>query len=394
MLAWLYSTQMFGIKLGLENTRRLLALLDHPERDLTFLHVAGTNGKGSVCAMLASILQTAGHCTGLFTSPHLREFRERIQINGIPLSREATALGLGRIREATRDWQHAPTFFEISLALALRNFSDLGCEFVVLETGMGGRWDATNAITPLVTIFTPIAMDHSQWLGDSLEKIAGEKAGILKPGIPAVSARQEPEVRGVFNAAAAEQGSPLVFVTEPWDGDLGLKGVHQRDNAALAVAALQIAGIPVDDLAIADGLRGVQWPGRFQCWGRNLVLDGAHNPHAARVLSATWKSQFGEKRARVIFGGLSDKNLPEMLRILEPIAGEFIFVPVRSPRSESSEVLARHTTLPCRAMSGINEALREAMDAATPTLVTGSLYLIGEALAYLHGEARPLETSQ
>ncbi|MFM8364815.1 MAG: bifunctional folylpolyglutamate synthase/dihydrofolate synthase, partial [Verrucomicrobiota bacterium] len=192
-LDWLHGSQATGIKLGLENTHRLLAALDHPERKTKFLHVAGTNGKGSVCAMLDSVLRRAGFRTGLYTSPHLVDFRERVRVDGKMIPAEAVANGLSRLREAVRDWEHGPTFFELSTVLALDHFAREGCEIVVLETGMGGRLDSTNAVTPLVSTITPVDLDHREWLGDTIEKIAFEKAGIIKPGIPVVCSPQHPD---------------------------------------------------------------------------------------------------------------------------------------------------------------------------------------------------------
>ena len=186
-LAWIYSTRETNIKFGLEKTHRLLDALGRPEKNLRFLHVAGTNGKGSVCAMLDAILRRSGYKVGLFTSPHLMDFRERIRVDGKMISRSAAAEGLSRIKGAVEEWENGPTFFEIATILALDHFASQGCDFVVLETGMGGRLDSTNAVTPLVSVVTPIAMDHMSWLGDTLPEIAGEKAGIIKSGVPAVS---------------------------------------------------------------------------------------------------------------------------------------------------------------------------------------------------------------
>ena len=183
-LGWLYSTQQFGIKLGLDNIRRLLKALGDPHEHLSFLHVAGTNGKGSVCAMLEAILRAADHKTGLYTSPHLIDFRERIRVGGNKIPREATSRGLENLRRLAASWDHSPTFFEFATALALQHFAESDCEFVVLETGMGGRLDATNAVMPVVSVITPIALDHTRWLGKTVAEVAWEKAGIIKPSVP------------------------------------------------------------------------------------------------------------------------------------------------------------------------------------------------------------------
>ena len=244
-LDWLHASESTGIKLGLENTNRLLAACGHPERRLRFLHIAGTNGKGSTCAMLDSILRRAGFRTGLYTSPHLVDFRERIRVDGKMIPREDLAEGLSRLRDAVRDWEHGPTFFEISTFLALDHFARSGCDIVVLETGMGGRLDSTNAVMPLVSTITPIDMDHMQWLGDTLDKIAAEKAGIIKAGIPVVSAPQQPAAAEVLRKTAADRGSSIRFVAEPCPHPLSLAGAHQKWNAALAVETLRASGVEV-----------------------------------------------------------------------------------------------------------------------------------------------------
>ena len=232
-LAWLFNTQRFGIKLGLENIQRLLSALDLPAHDERIIHVAGTNGKGSTCALIDSICRSAGYRTGLFTSPHLVTFRERVQVNGEMISEKEVAAGLTKIRALLRDWNPHPTFFEIVTALALDHFLNREVEIVVLETGMGGRLDATNAIQPAVSVLTPIDFDHQKWLGDTLTKITFEKAGIIKPGVPVVSASQLPEAETVIRSRAMECGAPLDFVKEPIERlPIGLPGTHQQENAA------------------------------------------------------------------------------------------------------------------------------------------------------------------
>ncbi len=387
-LAWLYSTQRFGIKLGLENTRRLLDALGSPETACRFLHVAGTNGKGSVCAMLDAVLRAAGIRTGLYTSPHLIDFRERIKVDGAWIAAENAAALLTRIRDLAAGWDHSPTYFEIATAMALRHFADAGVDCAVLETGMGGRLDSTNAVRPLVSVLTPIALDHTQWLGTTLAEIASEKAGILKRGVPAVSAPQEPEVREVLEAQAREAGCDLSFITTPIADAVrvGLKGGHQRENAALALAAIKAAGLPVAGAAIAAGLAGVEWPGRFQELGR-FVLDGAHNTHGIRQLIRTWREEFGDERPVVIFGALRDKDAAGMLDALAPLAGEFWFVPVsESARGRSPAELASECAAPCRCFDSLDAALDAAADGRR-CLVTGSLFVVGEALELLSGRA-------
>ena len=380
-LAWLYSTQQFGIKLGLENTQGLLKALGNPEAGLSFFHVAGTNGKGSVCAMLDSVLRVAGRRSGLYTSPHLVDFAERIRVDGKKISPEAIRGGLETLREIAAEWIHSPTFFELTTALALWHFAESRCEFVVLETGMGGRLDATNAVVPLVSVITPVALDHTQWLGSTLAEVAREKAGIIKPGVPVVSARQDPEAASVIIQRAQEMGCSLRLIEKPLEnGEVGLPGSHQRENAAVAVAALEAAGLRISDDAVAQGLRDLRWPGRFQIIEERFVLDGCHNPHAAVQLVMNWRKMFGAEKALIIFGALADKDFTAMLEILAPISREIYFVPVRSGRSASPERLASACAVPHRVFLSAKDALAAARG---KVLITGSLFLVGEVFELL-----------
>jgi dihydrofolate synthase / folylpolyglutamate synthase len=380
-LGWLYSTQQFGIKLGLDNIRSLLEALGDPHEPLSFLHVAGTNGKGSVCAMLDAMLRAAGRKTGLYTSPHLVDFRERIRVGGKKIPPEAASHGLETLRQVTAGWDHSPSFFEFTTALAVQHFAESGCEFVVLETGMGGRLDATNAVTPVVSVITPIALDHTRWLGKTVAKVAWEKAGIIKPSVPVVSAPQDRTAAEVIAKRAKELGCSLTVAEAAWEGaELGLRGRHQRENAALAIASLRAAGLRISDDAIAEGLRGVRWPGRFQILGERFVLDGCHNPHAAEQLVVNWRDLFGTEQAEVIFGALADKDHPKMLQILAPITREFLLVPVRSERAANPENLASACPAPHRIFAAAKDALAASQGR---TLVTGSLFLVGEVLELL-----------
>ena len=338
-LDWLFGTQLFGIKLGLENIQRLLRALNLPG-DQKFIHVAGTNGKGSVCAMMDSILRAQGYRSGLFTSPHLVTFRERIQVNGEMIDEQNVANGLTTVREMIAQWDPPPTFFEITTALALQYFKNSSCEFVVLETGMGGRLDATNAVTPVVSVITPIDYDHQKWLGNSLGEIAAEKAGIIKARVPVISSPQASEAETVIVARAKECEAPLQFVAGEYEREVALKGTYQKENAAVAVAVLRAAKITVSENAIRDGLSNVRWPARFQRWNENITIDGAHNPAAIRRLVETWKQSFGERKAVIILAILRDKNAAEMISLLAPIAERFLVPQARSERAIPSEELA------------------------------------------------------
>jgi dihydrofolate synthase/folylpolyglutamate synthase len=402
-VAWLYTSQLHGIKLGLENIRRLTTALgvhvDGPSAP-KFLHVAGTNGKGSVCAMLDACCRAGGWRSGLFTSPHLVTFRERIQVNGEMISEADIAATLTEIRALTEGWDHAATFFEITTALALACFQQRGAEVVALETGLGGRLDATNVVAPAVCVLTPIDFDHMQWLGNSLASIAAEKAGVLKPGVPAVSAPQADEVRAVFDRVAAERGVPLHYIAAPLEGyDIALAGSHQPWNAALALQALTLAGLPLSETAIAQGLRTLSWPGRFQQIHPRFILDGAHNPAAARRLAATWRETHGDKRATLILGILRDKDVRGICEALMPIAGRILAVPIQNPRTATPQEICKAIgqvapRQECIAVRDLPAAIRIALSMERRTLITGSLFLAGEALAHFGQIDRPETSAQ
>ena len=396
-LAWLYGTQRFGIKLGLGNIQRLLRELDVPAKGQRIIHVAGTNGKGSVCAMIDAVCRAQGYRTGLFTSPHLVTYRERIQVDGEMIAEEKVAEGLTLIRQVISDWEPHPTFFEITTALALIHFREYGCDVVALETGLGGRLDATNAVEPVVSVITPIGYDHQSWLGSSLEEIAGEKAGIIKPDIPVVSAAQEPAAEKVLRACAAECEAPFQIVSDPYTTTLlALTGAHQEQNASLAIAALRFGGIAVQEEAVVQGLATVRWPARFQRWEERTIIDGAHNLAGASVLAETWREQFGDERATIILAVLRDKDVAGIWRALTPIARRVILPHARSERALAPSDLARigREVSPELSMSiaaSFNDAFDQAQAESGRILITGSLHFAGEALATLGGNMAAFE---
>lgn len=389
-LTWLYSVQQFGMKPGLDNTRRLLRELGLPGTRQRFLHVAGTNGKGSVCAFMESLLRAAGERTGIFTSPHLVSFGERMRCGGRMIPAEEAEAGIAALRAVVSGWDPHPTFFELTMVLALDWMDRAGAETVVLETGMGGRLDATNALTPLVSVITPIAMDHQQYLGGTIAEIAAEKAGIIKPGVPVVSAPQHPDAEAVIRAAAGAAGSALTIIKGPWATPLPLAGGHQRWNAALAVAAVRAAGFRLTKEAISRGLAATEWPGRFQMLesGR-LIIEGAHNPHGAATAVSTWREKFGEERATVIFGAVAGKDIAAVLALLGAVAVRFFMVTLQSPRAVPAETLAAAAPAGAevRVFPSLTEALAAAEALPARRLVCGSLYLCGEALALRGGAA-------
>jgi dihydrofolate synthase / folylpolyglutamate synthase len=392
---WLFGTQYRGVKLGLENVRTLLKAMGEPQSALRFIHVAGTNGKGSVCAMVDSICRSAGIKTGLFTSPHLIRFSERIQINGLPIDDADFVRGIQRIRALIDEERH-PTFFEITTALAFDYFRSQGADLVVLETGLGGRLDATNVVHPLVSVLTAIDMDHQKWLGATLGEIAAEKAGIIKPGVPVVSGSQFAEVRTVLEQIAAELSAPISYAEIPVDSlSIGLAGSYQRLNAAIAVSAIRHAGIRASPEALKEGLANVYWPGRFHRVEDRIVLDGAHNPAAAKCLVETWKECVGPEKATVIFGGLFDKDLQGMILTLSPLAARFLIVPIRSQRAAQPADIERYVPkhLSATRCASVAQALDLARRFNERVLVSGSLFLVGETLAILASAPASLQTS-
>jgi dihydrofolate synthase / folylpolyglutamate synthase len=347
--------------------------------------------------MIDSICRAQNYRTGLFTSPHLVTFRERIRVNGKKISEEAAANGLTSIRNLTSDWDPQPTFFEITTGLALNYFADARLDVAILETGLGGRLDATNAVQSNVSVITSIDLDHEKWLGDSLEKIAAEKAGIIKPKVPVVSAPQKEEVEIVLRNRAAECESPIEFITEPHEQHpIALSGVYQKQNAALAIAALRAAQIDIDDSAIANGLATVDWPARFERWDERTIVDAAHNPAAARALAQTWRETFGIERATLILAVLSDKDFHGIYEALAPIADSVLLPKIRSERAATPENLAQiipsiTPSLPYSITRSVAEALELGRAKPNPILLTGSLHFAGEALAYLRGEPAAFE---
>lgn len=401
--------------LNLDRMRDLLNRLGNPHRAYPSIHIAGTKGKGSTSAMIESILRAAGHRTGLYTSPHLHTFRERMRVSGEMISRDVFAALVDEIEP------HAAvvagiTWFEIVTALGFLHFARSKIDIGVIEVGLGGRFDATNVITPWVTAIASLSMDHMAWLGDTLGQIAFEKAGIIKPGVPVVSAPQKPEALAVLERVALERGSPLTVIGRDVayspspalplslekkgsreDGGsftiggstfyIALLGRHQIDNAALAIAAIrQATGLAVTDEAIARGLATVQWPGRLEIARRDppLVFDGAHNGDSAEKLAEALRDLFPGQRWTVVFGASSDKDIAAMLDALLPIADRVIVTRAKTVRAGNVEHIAelvsqRHH--PAEIASSVKEAIGLALNANAPAFVTGSLYLVAEARA-------------
>ena len=401
-IQFLYGLQMFGANFGLENTRKLAALAGNPQDKLQFIHVAGTNGKGSTCAMLESIYRAAGLRVGMFTSPHLVSFRERIQVNRQLIQECELVWLVEEIQPLLKEFSgdNHLTLFEVVSVMALKFFAEQKCGLVIWETGLGGRLDATNIVTPLASVITNIAFDHQQWLGDTLEKIAAEKAGIIKPGVPVITATDVPEALAVIKKVAGEKNAPLTIVKTD-DVELRLArtltppllGDHQKTNAALALATVEVLQeqIPVSENQILDGLTNVNWPGRLQLIqkqnGQKILLDGAHNVAGAETLRTTLEKHFAKNRPLLIFGALADKDWPDICRTLAPLAAKIFTVPVASERTAKADELAKtfrsaNPEATVTAFENLAAALNASKDEPF-VVITGSLYLVGEALERL-----------
>ena len=395
-----------GPRFGIDRMRLLAAALGHPERAVPCLHVAGTNGKGSVSAMLDAILRAAGWRTGMYTSPHLVHIGERVQVDRHPLTEEeiiayATELEPVAERLAARDPGDAPAFFELMTAMAFLQFARKGCDVSVIEVGLGGRLDATTVVTPEVAVITSIAMDHCEILGNTLGRIAAEKAGIIKPGRPLVVGRVPPEAEEVIARIAAERGAPVRWVRQVYGDDLAayprtsLEGDYQRWNAATATLAAESldARWRITPAVIRAGLAAVDWPGRWQrtrAGGRLVILDSSHNPEGAAVLASNLARLVSEtgRRPLVITGILGAVRARPLLAAIAEHAAEIVLVPPDQPRACSVEelraLIPQSFTGPVRA--GRVEVLFPGPGRCTAgppdgvVVVTGSLYLLGEVL--------------
>jgi dihydrofolate synthase / folylpolyglutamate synthase len=399
-LASLFERRQLGSRLSLDGMIGLWNRLGKPAKTLKFIHIAGTNGKGSVAAMSAAMLTSLGHRTGLYTSPHLVRYHERFRLNGLEIENGELEELLARALRVGGD----ATFFEITTAVALLWFEKQNAEYVAWETGMGGRFDATNIINPVMTIITRIGMDHMNFLGNTIAQIAFEKAGIIKPGVPVVVHEQEPEVEEVIENRAKEVGAPLSWVTQQrlLEFNPPLAGEHQQWNTALAVQAMRLLFPEVRDEQIREGLAGTVWPGRCQLIRRagkpDVLVDGAHNPQGLEVLIREVRRRWLGGRISFIFGALGDKETASMSRMVGELDADIFLSPVASERGAAVEQLK--TSLPkAVTCASLKDALARADQLGRPIVVAGSLFLVGEALQVLgeldracEGQSHPNET--
>ena len=410
MLAWLYALQPRGIRLGLDRMREACSRRGDPQKSLRVVHVAGTNGKGSTSAMLASIARASGQRVGLYTSPHLHTFAERIQIDGVPIAKDEITQRIASIR-TMMDVSGAPelTFFEVTTLLAFEAFAARDLDLVVLEVGLGGRLDATNVIAhPMLTLITRVDMDHQSYLGNSRAEIAGEKAGVLKPGVPVLHAADEGwsgppdqaatpiiareaartgarvEVLGVDviadGAGRVAREGRVVDALQP-----ALLGPFQRTNVGLAVGAAMLLGY--EDEAIREGVKRVVWPGRLECiaGAPSVLLDAAHNPNGAEGLASFLRTRSPEKRV-LLFGAMADKDWPAMLNTLAEVVDAFVFVAPEMTRAEKPERFAE--VHPGQVAASIAEGLAMARERAGEgglVVACGSIFVLSEVRAMLLG---------
>jgi dihydrofolate synthase/folylpolyglutamate synthase len=403
-LTYLFSLEQFGIKFGLDNISAIVTRLGHPERSFASVHIAGTNGKGSVTAMVDAALRAAGHRAARYTSPHLVDLSERFVVDGRPVARDALVSAVADVRDVveslradgTLDVQ--PTFFEVTTAVAFELFRRARVSVAVLEVGLGGRLDATNVVDPIATAITSIAFDHQRYLGDTLREIAIEKAGIIKPHVPVVLGALEPEAAAAIEQVAAERGAEVIRAT-PADASglaLGLAGAHQRTNAAVAVRLLTLLdarGIPVPPEAIADGLARPQWPGRLDLRrlpdGRELLLDAAHNPAGAAALASYLESD-ARARQPLVFAVMRDKAIADMFAVLLPRVSRLVVTRASNARSAEPEMLAdiARATAPELAIAiepRVEDALASAWRGSPRIVVAGSIFLLGDVLKWMGG---------
>ena len=434
-LHFLAERTKFGINLGLQRIEKLLALLGNPHRQGApkYIHVGGTNGKGSVSIMLAEILQACGYKTGLFTSPHLHSYRERFRLNGQPLSKAELVRQLAIIQplldQMAAAGEEAPTEFEISTALALHYFTEQQADWAVIEVGMGGEIDSTNVIQPELAVITNVAMDHMAYLGETVAEIAAVKAGIIKPGVPTLTAAQNQAALAVLQKRAAVKDTSLEqlgrdFAYLPrkvaesgqifdWqklavnnsdennlvyaDLSIQLLGEHQLANASLAVAAAAKLDLP--EAAVRQGLAAARWPGRLEIVNRQplTVLDGAHNVAGMQALSAALQQYWPGRPIVAVLGMLADKERAEALRLLLPLVSRAVITKVPSPRAGDWQALAeicQEFAVPCQLVESVPQAVASGRQILQSDewngkeslfLVTGSLYMLAEARAYLLG---------
>lgn len=398
-MAFLDELEAKGMRLGLGRMEKFLAFIGNPEKRFRSVHVAGSKGKGSTAAMVESILRKAGYRTGLYTSPHLVRFNERVRVNGLEISDRRLVALVAELRREMENSGINLTYFEFVTALAFRHFADSGVDFAVVEAGLGGRLDATNTLMPVVSAITNIEKEHEKFLGRTVRKIAAEKAGIIKSGVPVVTAEKKKAVLAVFGKACLAKKARLIAVKKPFVGKLGLQGRFQRWNAALAVATvgeLQKQGsIKVGKKAIGKGLSAVKWPGRFEIVRRcpAVVLDCCHTPGSALVLSEAFRESFPGKKAVLVVGASNDKDIKGMAMHLAPLALMAVATGAETRPMPAGRILKEFRKCGVEAVKvpGVRNAAKKAVSLAGKNgvvLITGSCFVVGEAMPLWRRRAR------
>ncbi len=416
-LGFLYSLQRYGIKFGLSKTENLLKGMGNPEKGLRFIHIAGTNGKGSVATYLSSILEQAGYRVGVYTSPHLVSFRERIRICSEYISQSDVVALVDMVKEVMSE-KEPPTFFEAVTAMAIKYFAYRGVDIAIMETGMGGRLDATNVISPCLSIITNISLEHQEFLGNTLTDIAREKAGIIKPGVPLVTGVTHSEIVELFKTICKEKGSKLYRMqqdfrceriggrdynyygikTDYFGLENGLIGSYQEMNLAIALAGIEVLediGLDIDDIHVIVGVEESFWPGRMHLISTapKIILDGAHNVSAMQSLRETIKDM-DFKRLILVLGVMADKDVDNILRIIVPEADLTIYTRPKYYRAMDPKILKEHYSGDGNYL--VVPVLKEAIDIARQKagkgdliLITGSLFTVGESLSILDPDNYP-----
>ena len=405
-LAYLNNYGWSNTKFGLSRTFELLAGLGDPQKKLRFVHVAGTNGKGSTCAMLAQILQCAGYRTGLYISPYIQDFCERIQVDGQPIPHDRLSAITEKIVDISERMEEHPSHFEMITAIGMEYFYEAGCDIVVLEVGMGGEFDSTNVIdAPEVAVITNIGLDHTEYLGDTVEKIAATKGGIIKAGSSCVCYNGDPRAVGVITDICRERGVPRVipatwtieslgsslegqrFTYRGKEHFLRLLGMHQLQNASVVLEVVELLrqkGYEISEEAVAKGLRLVKWPARFEVLRRDplFLLDGGHNPQCAEALTACLREYLPGRKVTFLIGMLADKDYPAVVDLVAPFAERFVCIRPHSPRALDPAVLAelaRDRGIPAKAYEDAAAAVEYCKNLTDcPVVAFGSLYAAGE----------------
>jgi len=418
-LDYLYRLEKFGMIFGLTQVERILNAIGNPHKEIQAIHIGGTNGKGSTAAMMSSILQKEGYRVGLYTSPHLVRFTERIRVNGEEIGEEEVAVQTQRMRKEIESAGIIPpfTFFDFTTAMALHYFNQKLVDLAILEVGLGGRLDSTNVVDPLISIITNVAKDHEEYLGKTIWKIAREKAGIIKKRKPLITAAVQPQVLRLFSKICREKRASYFRVGKEfryvWKGDqdfdyegldrklwgihLNLKGFHQIINATTALGAMEVLndlGYRVSTEAMVEGLREVDWPGRLEMVSASprVILDGAHNPAGALALKESLRKEFQFQHLVLLVGIMKDKDSRSMLHLLAPLADYIILTKPHTERA-APPLLLKKALGRSREKVEIEEDLKKAIDRGLSLTqeedllcITGSLYTVGEARTYFHRE--------